>query len=79
MMVGHKIILHNTKANCISIFCGYKLTKKIYAILQFKIKNNANILPGHAGIDAGDGMCRVPERSSQINTSPERLVPNTLT
>lgn len=43
-----------------------------------KIKNNANILPGHAGIDAGDGMCRVPERSSQINTSPERLVPNTL-
>lgn len=26
-MVGHKSILHNTKANCISIFCGYKLTK----------------------------------------------------
>lgn len=36
-MVGHKSILHNTKANCISIFCGYKLTK-IYAILQIQIK-----------------------------------------
>lgn len=35
-MVGHKSILHNTKANCISIFVD-KLTKS-YAILQIQIK-----------------------------------------